>query len=53
MHEVLKEQIFDFVCCYGQKNQYGWYGEIGVWLYKWLYNLEMVDICWRKFIEKM
>ncbi len=35
------------------KNQYGWYGEIGVWLYKWVYSLETVDFCWRKYIERM
>ncbi len=36
-----------------KKNQYGWHGEIRVWLYKWLYSLEMVDFCWRMYIEKM
>ncbi len=35
------------------KNQYGWHGEIGVWLYKWLYSSKTVDFCWRMYIEKM
>ncbi len=41
------------LCILQPKNQYGWHGEIGVWLYKWLYSTEMVDICSRKCIEKM
>ncbi len=36
-------------CCFLQvfmaKNQYGQHGEIGVLLYKWLYGLEMVELC--------
>ena len=51
---VKKNEFFWF---YGflqpKKNQYGQHGEIGVWLYKWLYSLEIVDLCWRMYIEKM
>ncbi len=49
----VKRTNFWFYMFLQPKNQYGWHGEIWVWLYNWLYSSEKVDICYRKYIEKM
>ncbi len=41
----VKRTNFCFYVFLWPKNQYGQHGEIWVWLYKWLYSSEMVDIC--------
>ncbi len=41
----VKRTNFCFYVFLRAKNQYGQHGEIWVWLYKWLYSLETVDIC--------
>ncbi len=46
--QSVKRTYFWFYVFLQAKNQYGWHGEIRVWLYKWLCSSETVDICWRK-----
>ncbi len=43
--QSVKRTNFWFYMFLQPKKQYGWHGEIWVWLYKWLYNSEMVNIC--------
>ncbi len=47
--QSVKKTNFCFYVFLWAKNQYGWHGEIWVWLYKWLYSSEMVDICWWEY----
>ncbi len=43
--QSVKRTKFCFYIFLQAKNQYGRHGEIWVWLYKWLYSSETVDIC--------
>ncbi len=51
MHEVSKEQIFAFTYFYGQKTNMANMVKFGYGCINGF--IEMVDICYRKYIEKM
>ncbi len=43
--QSVKRTNFCFYMFSWPKKQYGYHGEIWVWLYKWLCSSETVDIC--------